>query len=111
MLKYVLASLALTVGLSHPSIASESNALMLKIEIPCGTLEAIGDVLKQHGETPALTAAGIRDLGGRAVTVPSVLFINPKTKSWTLVEQIGENIYCVPALGQEMTPYIPKSNL
>ena len=110
MLKLILASLVLTV-LSSPSRASEPNAAIIKIEIPCGTLESVGDVLKKHGELPALTATGVRQIGEQFITVPVVLFINPKTKSWTLVESIRDNFYCVPALGHEMTPYIPGNSL
>jgi len=111
MLNRILASLALTVGLFHTSIASENNSIKLKTEILCGNLETVGLVLKEHGEEPALTAAGVRDVNGKYIAVATVLFINPKTKSWTLVEQIDENLYCVPALGQNIGPYINKSTL
>jgi hypothetical protein len=110
MLKKILASLVLTVGLYHPSIASE-KALGFATEFPCGSLEQLAGVLEEHGEEPALTATSTREVAGKFHTVPMVIFVNMKTKSWTMVEKYTDNIYCVAGLGDGITPYVPKQSL
>lgn len=107
MLKRILASLALTVGFYHPSIASE-RLLTFATEFPCGSLENLAEVLDKHEEEPALTASSTREIGGKFEVVPMVIFINMKTKSWTIVEQYGRDVYCVTGLGEKITPYVPK---
>lgn len=107
MLKKILASLALTVGIIHPSIASEKS-LMVSFEAPCVDVVSLEKVLDKHGEDPALTMISTREIGSRYQAVPTVFFINPKTKSWTLVEKVADNLYCVIAVGQEVAPYFEK---
>lgn len=105
VLKYFLTSLVLTIGIIHTAIANESS-LVLNTSLLCTTSKGLEQVLDKHGEEAALTAMGIRDIDGNFVAVSTVLFINPKTKSWTLVEKIKEDLYCVAALGESISPYI-----
>jgi len=102
MLKKMLASLALTVGIIHPSIASEK----LSLEVICTDLENISTVLEKHGERPALTAVSIRPNNkDKEIPIPTVMFINFESGSWTLVERVRTNLYCATAMGEKMSPY------
>jgi hypothetical protein len=105
MLKYIIASLALTVGLHHPSIASESG--VIKVEVVCTTIQTLDEVLTKYGEEAALMMVAIRESSGNIRANPVVFFMNSKTKTWTLVEQISEKEYCIIAMGEKVTPYFP----
>lgn len=110
MLKKFLASLALTVGIIHPSIASEI-ATGIITEFPCTDLKSVSEVLKKYGEEPAFTGVSTREIAGKFIPISMVIFINNKTKSWTIVEKYSENIYCVSGMGPEISPYFSsKSN-
>jgi hypothetical protein len=106
MLKYMIASLALTVGLIHPSIASESKTV--RTDLVCTTIENLDKVLTEHGEEAALTMVSMRETRKGVIPNALVFFMNPKTKSWTLVEKFSETEYCIVALGQEVNPYFPE---
>lgn len=106
MLK-TLASLALTVGMINSSIASEKT---ISTELICTSPMGLEQVLEKHKEEPFLTAISVRNLDGKLVAMSTVMFINSKTKSWTLVEKINENLYCVSAMGEHIAPYIEESD-
>jgi len=104
MLKYIVTSLALTVGLSHPSIASERTK---SLEVVCVDIKTLDKVLTEFGEEAMLTMLSQRDSPRGPVGNPMVLFMNPKTKSWTLVEKNKEE-YCVLGAGENISPYYPE---
>jgi len=107
MLKYFLASLALTVGLIHPSIASDITKL--RTELVCGNELGIGEVLDKYGEIPFATMTSMRDIPGVGVTNnPIVIFVNPKTKTYTIIERLSKNVYCIVSLGDNISPYSEK---
>lgn len=108
MLKKILASLALTVGIIHPSIASEEEVYFVT-EFPCVSLEQLSRVLEKHKEEPFLHGSSRREIAGKIVSIPMVIFVNPKTKTWTMIETYGKDIYCAAGLGQKISPYLGDS--
>lgn len=105
MLTRILTSLALTVGLIHPSIASES--IKLPTELICGSEKGFEAVLEKYGEIPFATMTSSREIPGIGFSInPMVIFVNPQTKTYTIVEQLADNVYCVVALGEAIAPYI-----
>jgi hypothetical protein len=100
----LLASLALTVGFTNISIASDITKF--PTEMVCATEKALGSVLDEFGEIPFATMMSMREIPVLGVTANSmVMFVNPKTKSYTIVERIGKDLYCVVALGENIEPY------
>ena len=107
MLKKILASLALIVGVIHPSIASEIYSL--NTAIMCSNLKTLNDVVKEYGEIPFAVMTSYRSLNGdQAVPIRAVLFVNPNTKTYTFAEQFADNTFCVVSIGENLKPYIDK---
>lgn len=36
------------------------------------------------------------------------MFANPKTRTWTMVEYVADEMYCVVAVGSNLEPYTEK---
>ena len=104
MLKKLTASLALTVGFTNISIASDITKF--PTEMVCATEKALGSVLDEFEEIPFATMTSMREIPVLGMTANSmVIFVNPKTKSYTIVERIGKDLYCVVAIGENIEPY------
>lgn len=104
MLKKVLTSLALIFGLIHISIASEPKQIDTKIS--CTSYEILNEVLEKYGEIPFVSMTAYRVVGsGRVVAHPAIMFVNPKTKSYTIVEKFSDALYCIVSTGEELSPY------
>jgi hypothetical protein len=105
MLKKLTASLALTVGIANPSIADE--VIKLPTELVCASEAGMSEVLDKYGEIPFATMTAFREIPGAGFTNnPMVVFVNPKTKTFTIIEQITKDIYCVVSLGDNISPYV-----
>lgn len=101
----IATSLALTVSLSLPSIASETRSL--NTQIVCAAWDVIDASLNEHGEMPFARMSADRHIA-RSGTVQNivVIFVNPKTKTFTVVEQFKEDLYCVLSIGSEFGPVL-----
>jgi hypothetical protein len=91
--------------LSFPLIAM-ADTKIVRLPTYCVTIETLSGVLEKHSEQAAMTMVSSREIEGQIITSSTVLFVNFKTKTWTLVEQITEDDYCVIAVGDNITPYI-----
>lgn len=104
----IATSLALTVGLSLPSIASETRTV--NSQLVCAEWGTIDATLTEHGEIPFARMSADRHIGRSGVIQNIVvIFVNPKTKTFTVVEQFKEDLYCVLSIGSEFGP-IPEQN-
>jgi hypothetical protein len=74
----------------------------------CINIESLTDVVTEFGEDASLTMNSVRETRQGSVKIPTVMFINYKTKTWTLVERVEHDIYCVIATGENISPYIKK---
>lgn len=79
---------------------------VVNFPIPCTDIRTLTEVLEKHSEVAAMTMTSSREVKGQVIESPAVLFINYKTKTWTLAEQINEEIYCVVAMGDSAKPYL-----
>jgi succinyl-CoA synthetase alpha subunit len=105
MLPKILASLALTVGVANISIASEVQRF--PTELICGNEAGMAEVLEKYGEIPFATMTSSREVPIVGLTVnPLVIFVNPKTKTYTIIEQLTADVYCVVAIGENINPYV-----
>jgi hypothetical protein len=96
--------LLLVTGNSYSQSRAETRAANLDVLcVDERTLEVL--VSSEYNEVPMLTLTSTRTIKGKDVTLPTVLFVNPETRSWTLVEQWGKNLYCIISLGVDATPY------
>jgi hypothetical protein len=68
--------------------------------------------MERHGEVPFLTMLAMRPINEKMEIFKgysTVMFMNPSTLSWTLVEKRGDDNYCVTAVGQNMQPFMNNS--
>ena len=103
MLKKILASLALTVGLIHPSIASEIT--QFPTSLMCVDKRGLTQTITEFEELSFAGGVSMRDVPGVGLVKNNlVIFVNPKTQSWTIVERFTKDMYCVIALGEGFRP-------
>lgn len=107
MLRYLITSLALIFGSANISIASEITKL--PTELVCGSDLGISEVLEKYGEKPFATMTNAREIPTVGFTSnPMVIFVNPETRTFTIVEQLTKDVYCVVAIGDSISPYIER---
>jgi hypothetical protein len=103
MLKYILASLALTVGTIHPSMASEITRF--PTELVCVGPNQLAETITDFEEIPFVGGVGVREVESVGIVENNiVVFVNPKTNSFTMVERFSKDLYCVIAIGQGLRP-------
>ena len=103
MLKKILASLALTAGIIHPSTASEIT--QLPTSLMCVDKQGINQTITEFEELSFAGGVSMRDLPGVGLVKNNlVIFVNPKNKSWTIVERFNKDMYCVVAVGEGFRP-------
>lgn len=100
MLKRILASLALTAGIVHPSIASEITKF--PTELICVDQQGLTETITEFEEIGFAGGVAMRDIHSVGLVENNlVIFVNPKTQSWTIVERFSKDLYCVLALGKD----------
>lgn len=71
--------------------------------ISCVDKQSLNEFIGGFDEYPFIRALNVPVLGVQQYT-PLVIFVNPKTKSFTIVEKISEERYCILALGGNFEP-------
>jgi hypothetical protein len=87
----------------------QQELTLVQTKIICTEDKLIYSSLNDYGEKPLLHMVSHRKLNdGAEETInsyPTILFVNPNTGTWTLVEKHTENILCVVTIGQQLKPY------
>jgi hypothetical protein len=82
---------------------------LIQTKIICTEDKVIYSSLDEYGEKPLLHMIShrkIKDGNEESIeSYPTILFVNPTTGTWTLVEKHTENILCVVTIGQQLKPY------
>ena len=96
--------------LSSYSFGQESNAPSkaferVKFDAFCTDGDVMAKVLEKFGERAMLDLKSQRLLKGGTEVFDSILFSNPQKRSWTLVEKVADDVYCVVAAGAGMIPH------
>ena len=91
-----------------PALAMASDSPIVFFEAVCTDLKTVSGTIKEYGELPFLTSTGHRIDGDKKKYNPTFLFLNPQSRSWTMVEKVDENVFCVIAAGTKMEPYKAK---
>jgi len=90
---------------STPALAQNR---VMQFPATCVNIETLAELLEEFEEDPAMTMTSIRASGDDFATNALVLFINYKTRTWTMAERIPGNRYCVIATGENIKPYTPE---
>lgn len=83
---------------------------VVNIPTTCATAEDLAELLAEYDETPALTMTSIRASKekNKPTTNYTLMFINYETKSWTLIERMADNVFCIIGAGGSAAPYVKK---
>jgi hypothetical protein len=108
-MKYLLIAIAMVmVGVTQaqPSFAQKDGDILY--QNICMSFKELQLVLQEFGEIPFIRGLSHRDpnrLPGTE-TVSLVIFLNPKTGTWTIVEKVKTDRYCILGLGDnfELAP-------
>ena len=90
-----------------PALAIGQSEIV-QFESICVPLEILEESMKKYGEKPFITSTGHRMFGDVKISHATVLFMNPETKTWTMVEKVESNSYCIIGIGSNMKPYIER---
>lgn len=96
----------------HKKSKPTQNQLLLNMQIPCSekSVQYISDLVNEYGEQEfASGEAAIKPLAKKSLeTVDLLMYVNPRTRTFTLftVQKVGEyEVACVLAGGIKFTPF------
>ena len=69
------------------------------VEVECFSLIELASLLNEYNEAPLSAGSILRGDEKSAVEHTMILFVNPKTKTWTLAEKTTKGLYCVLTAG------------
>jgi hypothetical protein len=78
---------------------SRSEIPPVLIEIECGTEKDVTAMLTLVGEVPFIKAVSTNTDGEKVVLMPTILFVNPKTRTWSLIQKHADDKFCLVASG------------
>ena len=94
------------------SVTVSANAKNIQGTVPivCADEKEFVEAIASFNEEPFITALSKRDMGNGLLTPAAlVIFLNPKTGSFTVAEKISD-MYCVVAMGENMKPFFSEEN-
>jgi len=100
MKKLVLSILLLASSAVHAQQSPTPDAI--KLTVPCATQAKVVEVLKEYDERPMLQMVSTRD----KEELVTIMFVNPKTLTYTIVEQVNDKVYCVTGSGKNVMVYM-----
>ena len=77
-----------------------------KLTVICAEWPEIGKMLGNYGERPFLRAISNRFEESGNSTNRMIIFTNPASHSYSIVEQWADDLYCVISVGQYLEPYV-----
>jgi len=86
-------------------LASTAHASVLRMTVPCGTEVDVKKVLDEHGEKPMMTMKGIRMSVDSITDTTLVLYVNPTTKTYSLIETVAPNVLCAVSTGDNVSVF------
>lgn len=97
-MKYFL--LLCLIGVTQFAVAEQQY-----IAAACFSLKETASLLNEFNEEPFVTGRSVRlNPANEAIQTAVIIFANPQTKTWTIVEKIEDQLYCVLATGTHLQP-------
>ena len=96
MFKYPIAVLLMFI--SFTSYSEPSN-----VEVTCVKPQDLEQVLNKWKELPLARGMSVRSADGESKNL-FVIFVNSKTKTWTIAEKTPTGLYCILAAGGGFEP-------
>jgi hypothetical protein len=85
-----------------PALAFAQTNNVRKFDAYCVTADVLGQFLMEHGEEPVFRGISNRDTNNGTAENPVVFYFNKQTMSWSMVERIGQNTFCVIGTGTDI---------
>jgi hypothetical protein len=102
-------TLVLAASVLSMTAVQAKDTRIVNFPATCVSAEEMIKMLIVFDEKVSLNMISTREgADGKTVRHPTLLFINYETKSWTLIEKIPTDEFCVIASGENVTPYIKK---
>ena len=93
-MKYLIVLMALLTSLTI-------NAQTRLLPVECGNLKDLTAVMVEFNEKPFAAGETVRSTNNRTIVESVVIFfLNKRTKTWTVVEKISDDLYCVVSSGK-----------
>ena len=83
------------------SCSTAFSQITTKLEVECLTRKELAEILTEHSEVPFAIGTTLRIDSKGAEEGFMILFINPKTQTWTIVEKTSKNYYCILTAGSD----------
>lgn len=93
MRKFIVATSLVMMSFA-PQASTEIN-----VTGACVDQHTLNTMLTIYGELPVVRGISAREVDGQPVESGLVLFVNPSTHTFTVVERTGENTFCLIAAG------------
>ena len=92
------------------TVSVNAKTIQGAVPIVCADEKTFIEAIASFNEEPFITALSKRDMGNGLLTPAAlVIFLNPKTGSFTVAEKISD-MYCVVAMGENMKPFFSEEN-
>ena len=101
MEKYLISFLLIV---SSFSAVSKENYIEIDMPMICTSAEAVSEMLTEYEEVPALRGFTTRETINGFVDNFFTIYVNPKNRSWTMIEKYSEDMYCLVVAGHSMKP-------
>lgn len=84
--------------------AEPREAIKAMYPVVCVNAATLSETMNEFKELPF--ARGLSNNLNNAEAPPTslVIFMNPKTKTWTIVERVNSDQYCIIAVGNKFEP-------
>jgi hypothetical protein len=107
-MKNLLCLLLIGASMLHSGHAL-SQETVIRFPAACASSDNIAEAISKFDESPAMTMISQRTQeSGPGTANYTLLFINYETKSWTLIERMADDVFCVIAAGTNIAPYVKK---
>lgn len=87
----------------------EPEFTFVQTKMVCVEDKVVYSSLDEYGEKPLLYMASHRKMNDGSNeninSYPTILFVNPSTGTWSLVEKHTDNVLCIVSIGQQLKPY------
>ena len=107
-MKKILATLLVMLPVMAMSQQELKGELVDLVGMCVGEIQ-FAETMTSYGEIPFVTMMTVRPVDKTMENYeeyPTVLFMNPDTRTWTLAEKRGNNNYCVTGVGENAAPYV-----
>lgn len=86
---------------------SVSAVTTVPVDVYCMDRKGLWEMIERYNEKPLLLGTSIREIKGKEVEIPLVLYASREGEnSFSVVEKLGDDTFCIVAIGTDMKPFI-----